>query len=175
MPSILDTEVGGDEANSYSDATFANSYLELKRNVTNWPAGATDQEKLLLEAMAPIEAGDYWGVVADAAQALQFPRVTQAGATGFYDSRGRLWASAAIPAPIKAAQVELALALADARYSTTGTAARVSEYETDRLRVKLATGSSDADLPSFVESLLAPFLVKAAPVQSVALTNQATW
>ena len=176
MPSILDTTVGGATANSYADVTFATAYLANKRDTTSWPAGATDQEELLLEAMGPVESKEYWGIIANATQALQFPREDVGDTEGFYDSRGRRWLATAIPTPIKEAQVEIALAIAQGRLTVTATAARVVEYETTGLRAKLAAeGGSDSDLPGNIEALLAPFVVKAASVGSFSVSNEAVW
>jgi len=176
MPSILDTTVGGATANSYADTAFATAHLAKKRDVANWPAATTDQEKLLLEAMTPLEAKEYWGIIANAAQVLRFPREDTGDTEGFYDSHGRRWLASAIPTPIKEAQVEIALAIAQVRASFTGSGVRVRRYRTTDLEAEIAgDGGSESDLPINVTALLAPFLVKQSAAESFSVAVAANW
>jgi len=180
MPSILDTTVGGATANSYADAAFATAYFATRREPGAWRQDSTEQEKLLLAAMKPLEARlrkGAWGIRASSAQRLLFPRKEDASASAFYDVDGLQWASNAIPTPIKEAQCEIALAMADGRYPIGGKAEAVLEKQLpDKTRTEYGAGGSQVmQLPQVVEDLLAPFLALAPTAGSFAVANVANW
>lgn len=119
----LVTTVGGASANSYGDADGAAAYFLATGRADQWDrAVAGLPEAWLLRAMPYLEAQEYPGSRASSTQALEFPRVgghpstltpTTTSVTGLYDLRGRFWASTAIPQPLKDAQYEQALAMAE--------------------------------------------------------------
>jgi hypothetical protein len=121
----LTTTAASTSANSYADTTYARSYFELTGRKDAWDAvadvSALAQEQALYDAMLGIEAQDYVGTRSTRTQALQWPRVrngstwedtTELAALKWYDLRGRQWVSNVVPASVKDAQCEQALALA---------------------------------------------------------------
>ena len=121
----LTTPAASTSANSYADTTYATSYFDLTGRKAEWDAvanvSALAQEQALYDAMLGIEAQDYIGTRSTRTQALQWPRVrngstwedtTELAALKWYDLRGRQWISNVVPATVKDAQCEQALALA---------------------------------------------------------------
>lgn len=110
MPTIIDATVGGANSNSYVTTDEATAYFAQRLRSSAWTAASTeDKEKALIMACRHIEAarpmiergslGTYAPYVST--QALSFPRkVDWVSGTGYV-----------IPAPVKHAQCEEALAL----------------------------------------------------------------
>ncbi|MCI0391677.1 MAG: hypothetical protein MOB07_23275 [Acidobacteria bacterium] len=123
MPVTLITTVGAVNANSYADMAFATTYFEGTLRMAEWIALESAHEDggsiLLLEAMTFIERLACLGLRVAEAQALNFPKYGGA-ITNFQQSaltahlrdlRNRIWPVTAIPAPVKEAQCEQALAI----------------------------------------------------------------
>lgn len=132
----LDTTVAGANADSYITVTDADAYFDNKRvNSDAWDDYAGDYDELLRQACILLDQLDFVGDPITDTQALKWPR--------WYESTEELirnYPTNAIPAPIKYAQCEIALWLAD----TGGTVAAgtVSELQIGTsVKAKFATGT----------------------------------
>ena len=117
--------------NTYVTLADAHTYFESRLNATDWERSSQPrQQQALLTAMRILETLPWIGAPLLVTQPLAWPRVatcpaerenrkriqtgyeTLTGATrGLYDRRGRAWQVSAIPAPIRNAQCEIALAM----------------------------------------------------------------
>jgi hypothetical protein len=103
----IDPTVGGASANSYVTLAEANSYFASRLGTTAWDnADADTRSKALIMAANRIEAELYRGTRVSADQRLAWPRA------GVWLA-GLALASTAVPALVKQAQMEEALALLD--------------------------------------------------------------
>lgn len=149
----LTTTVAGTSSDSYADTDYATAYFAKTAREAEWAkvanVSANAQSQALFDAMLSIEAQDYIGSRATRTQALQWPRVrggslwessTQLASVQWYDLRRRYWTSDVIPAPVKNAQCEQALALAmnqhwlDDRYKAKTIAAGDTKIEVATLK-----------------------------------------
>lgn len=166
----LTVTIGSTTADSYGTQEEATAYFTSTGRADRWTAivnAARDESSLRL-AMLLIEAQDYIGERANASgvmQSLEFPRsvtnyrgrdATTLGGTTWTDKRGREWTSLVIPTPIKHAQFEQALAMAENdqwlndRYSK-------QEVSAGNTTVKVRVGS-DLALCLAAKLLVRPFL-----------------
>lgn len=164
----LTATVGSASADSYADEDYARAYFVKTPFNATWQALGSDlQEYWLRSAMLPIEEQDYMGRRtnnSDVLQALQFPRIASYNRAGlsnaadtWEDKQGRVWATDAIPTPVKDAQCEQALAMS-----------QNGEYLSDRYKSKeisdgettltLNTGRDLGALCPKAKLLLRPFL-----------------
>jgi hypothetical protein len=152
MPLTLDATVGGEEANSYVTLAEAEVYF-ASRVDAEWPADADAQARALLTAAVQLERVTFRGYLTSTAQALSWPR------SGLRDRGGRHIPSDAIPAAVKRAQMEEALALAaGGALDDLG----LDAFETAQvgpLSVKLRSGVSSAGLSTLARRELAPFVL----------------
>lgn len=165
----LDLTVGGAAADSYGSTIEADAYFSLTGRTPVWDKvklGIGDEAALRL-AMLDLENLPYMGERATAEQALEFPRrssyskvfpYTSVAGNNWTDLRGRAYTSDAIPAPIKSAQFEQALAVATKPAFSDETIAE-KEYRTSEGRVKLKSGAElQGSITGFAWKLLEPFL-----------------
>lgn len=161
---------GSTSANSYADATYADTYFQTHLMRDRWTVirDAAMSEAALLAAMPIIEEQDYLGVKKTTTQALNFPRVGEymprswtspdaASGTDWTDHRGRVWDGESVPSPISDAQCELALIMAE----------NDSWFEHKYASKQITTGSAEVaalvgrdlqELPHSVYRLIAPFV-----------------
>lgn|SRR5262245_7034182 len=167
----LITTVGASDAESYADVTFADNYFTDVNRTPEWAAvGATaPKEAALRLAMTFIESLAWIGSRYQQTQALEWPRVggwrkrwliepvTSTGAS-IIDLRYRSWPVTAIPSPIKKAQCEMALAIAqDASWIQP--VDDVELIRTGVVTLRAREGSSRRGLPLLVQQWLDGFLV----------------
>lgn len=132
----LDTTVGGANSDSYISVTDADTYFTTRGiNTAPWDDYAGDYDQLLRRACILLDQQDFVGDPVTDTQALKWPR--------WYEDTQELignYATTVIPTPIKYAQCEIALWLAD----TGGTVAAgtVSELQIGTsVKAKFATGT----------------------------------
>ena len=91
-------------ANSYATVSDGDTLAAGRMGASAW-SGATTAEKetALVAATARLEQEEYEGVKTDPAQPLKWPRVRT------YDDDGEEYATAAVPAPVRYAAIELAI------------------------------------------------------------------
>lgn len=164
----LTVTVGSASADSYASESEARTYFAKTPFNAKWQALGPDlQEFWLRSAMLPIEAQQYMGRRANNSnvlQSLQFPRIASFNRAGlsnaadtWQDKQGRVWATNVIPAPVKDAQCEQALAMAENgeylsnRYKNK----EISDGETT---LTLNTGRDLGTLCPKARLLLQPFL-----------------
>lgn len=164
MATIIDATVGGANSNSYVTTDEATAYFAQRLRSSVWTAASTDdKEKALIMACQHIEtarpmvergsAGTYGPYVST--QALSFPRKADwASGTGY-----------AIPAPVKRAQCEEALALlargAETERRRALQADGVSSFSVDGLSESYASAGARHPIESAEgRALIAPYLRK---------------
>ena len=150
---------GAADANSYATLAEAADYIGTLTFAEDWPADPAAQEKVLRQAAMIMETLDYKGQRAksEAAQALAFPR------WNIFDRAGYYIDSATIPALVKRAQIQLALALAgeDRTVDAGGLAPDTLQVGTINLGQM-----RHRPVPSFVLDILAPFLASTPQLHS---------
>lgn len=119
------------DANTYIALADAHAYFEARLDSREWENATEErQQQALLTAMRVLDSLPFIGARYQSTQPLAWPRVATTPAErlsrlrertghetlfgesgGLYDLRGRLWPATAIPAPIKHAQCEIALAM----------------------------------------------------------------
>lgn len=117
MPSILivETGTGVANANTYIDATYANTYFTLYGN-SDWSGDDTAKETALVQAAQSLDllyGPRYASATSSSTQTLLWPRAA------FYDRNGNLRSSTSIPEELKKAQAELALGILTGAVSAT--------------------------------------------------------
>lgn len=108
MAITIDATVGGGTANSYVSLAEATAYFAIRTNAGSFTGLQPDpQSAALLTAALRIDAENYRGTPASSTQAMKWPR------SGLF-SDGSALSNAVIPRAVKQAQMELALAIANA-------------------------------------------------------------
>ena len=103
----LDATVGGNSSNSYLSVADADAIIDERVGDTSaWTdAETSDKEKALISATRRLDQQTFQGCKTVSTQSLKWPRYET------YDDDGYVYASDAIPAPIKHATAELAFVL----------------------------------------------------------------
>lgn len=104
---MLDSTVGGPDANSYVSEDDASSYFETMLNAQSWlDARAPTRESALITASRLLDENVNWyGSIASDLQSLRWPR------SGVYDQDSREFLTSTIPAGLKNITCDLALYL----------------------------------------------------------------
>ena len=99
---VIET-VGGATSNSYNTVAEITTYADETVWLADWTAKTADEKaQLAARATRALDSMALSGRPASDTQALQFP------ATGAYKPSGAMWATDAIPVPIKRAHAHLA-------------------------------------------------------------------
>jgi hypothetical protein len=166
----LTTTVAGASSNSYISVADADTYMATTPRAADWAAIGNDaaQEAALRDAMLFLESLAWIGYRSTQTQALEWPRlggrnamwpiVSSNSGLGIVDLRGRSWLVTAIPAPIKHAQCEMALAIS-LDTSWTQDIDDVESVRTGVVTLRSRAGTSRRNLPSVVRQLLDGFLI----------------
>lgn len=103
MPITIVTTAGAVDANSYSEIAEIDAYAEGTGWASAWAAKTDDEKKnLAVRAARALDSIPFAGYPTNEDQALQFPRRES------YQPSGILWATDAIPAPVKRAHMHTA-------------------------------------------------------------------
>lgn len=155
MPSALTT------ANSYGTLAEADAYFDDRLGSDAWTS-ATDDDKTraLLQATLRIDLCRFEGARTSDAQARSWPR------TGTYDRDNNELASDEVPAPVKHAQFEVALAvIEDPRwFSDRGTEGFDSVSAGPGTAYVVKHGHKAQELPKIAKRLLHPFIAWREPM-----------
>lgn len=163
---------GAADAESYADEDYARAYFTTTPRNARWIAlGAPSQAIWLRQAMLCIDSQEYIGHRSNptegVTQALEFPRKAShllnrsdyTGGTTWEDRRGRKWTDTEVPADIKKAQCEMALALAenDQYFSNRHKSRTISAGDA---QIEIAVGKDLGTLCPLAYHLLKPFLAR---------------
>jgi hypothetical protein len=176
--------------NTFADLTYANTYFDQRPNSSAWTNlnDDEDKKKLLLWAMRSLNALGWIGGLLEVTQPLSWPRVairpierstrrqirtgfeTLTGATsGLYDLRGRFWPSNAIPAPVKNAQCEQAIAAQQSTLWTASSQFKRRIIQNAQGLIEYKTGGSDSgSMAELASTELSGFLLTGAGVSLLA-------
>jgi hypothetical protein len=147
---------GGSSSNSYVTRAEASSYLGDRLYAAAWEdADPQDQDKALVTACRRLEQEEYLGYRATNEQALKWPRA------GTCDADGTYYATDSVPAPVKHAQVELALLLLETDALKQSRLSNFEQLEIGPLKLKPKQPQSSGALPAQVVRLLAGLLATA--------------
>lgn len=158
MALVLDTTVGGSQANAYLSRAEANAYFDTRLYASAW-TGATDAVKdaaivwatRLLDRMVEWEGG-VWSTT----QALRWPR------SYVYDADGKMLTSDVIPRQVKEATAELAIWLIQKdRTAETGREG-IRAFAAGKVSFEFDKTDTPPVIPDAVYQLLVPLGVMAA-------------
>lgn len=152
MPTVIAT-VGADDANSYIDVSYADTYLDGLLNTSAWSsADAATKARAVITATAVLDRLQFAGGRSTTTQALQWPRYET------YDRDGWPFDSDEIPVAVKNATALLALELVKA--GTTDPMATTAQDKLHSLSVEgavelvfRARGDGPSGLSQFPEVL----------------------
>lgn len=145
---------GGSSSNSYVTRVEAAAYLSDRLYVAAWEdADPQDQDKALVTACRRLEQEEFLGYRATNEQALKWPRV------GTCDADGIDYASDAVPAPVKYAQVELALQLLESNALAQSKLSNFVSLKLGPLEITPKQPQSSGALPAQVLRLLSGLLL----------------
>jgi hypothetical protein len=164
----LTTTVAGASSNSYATLEEAAAYFGTTTRADAWNSLTVDPEAALRDAMPFLESLAWIGYRSTQTQALEWPRLGGRNATwpiassnsglGVVDLRGRSWPVTAIPAPVKNAQCEMALALA-LDSSWTQDAEEIERISTNVVTLYPRSGRRVRQLPTIVRQHLDGLLI----------------
>lgn len=144
----LDATVGGVSANSYIDVAAADTYFASTFKASVWDS-ATDEDKiasLMLSTRLLDNNVNYYGDVANDAQALRWPR------TGTFDKDGVEYSDTAIPQEFKNIVCDLAISLVE-NGGYTGSSNQFKQLNIGSLAFKYKDSGDGPFPPNVVEAI----------------------
>lgn len=143
---IIEDGTGKPDANAYASIEEANAYFDTRPRSDAWDNLDDDAKTVLLVHAARIlDSGMTWdGEPLVSTQALAFPRVIADSSVG-------------VPATIKIANFELAIALNDTDIAADSAMAGISSIEVGPIKVTADQVRAKPTIPKFVADLVAPY------------------
>lgn len=163
MPDIIAT-VGAANANSYVTRDEADAVIDARGFTSAWSDAAyLDVDRAIIWATTVLDAEQWKGARVDSTQALKWPR------TYVYTPEGALLSSTEIPAFLKRATAELALALLGSDRTADAETAGLAQIKVGEIFLTMNPHDRSAMYPPFVRKLISPYLTSGSSQSGVQL------